>query len=160
MHAMQNLNEDAATPKSQHIRDTAGVRSVWLRVRKAAERKRAIANNVEVLCAVEALNSCRDLHALCWILKDTLRSVGFDGFRLGRSLTKTFSEALLSPVQRTPDGESQLFWRDAGKTESIRTEGQQGAPGIWVVKPWSKLTRTDHRLRQLEGRTFVSTGEE
>lgn len=88
-------------------------------LRRAAERKHAIANNVEVRRAVEALNSCTDFVRICAILRNTLHSIGFDGFRLGRNLGETFSGAPFSPMQRTADGELQLFWDDAGKSESV-----------------------------------------
>jgi UDP-GlcNAc:undecaprenyl-phosphate/decaprenyl-phosphate GlcNAc-1-phosphate transferase len=88
-------------------------------LRRTAERKRSMANNVEVRHAVEALNSCTDLNALCGILKNSLQTIGFDGFRLGNSLTETFSEVPFSPLQRTLDGELQLFWCDERKSESM-----------------------------------------
>jgi UDP-GlcNAc:undecaprenyl-phosphate/decaprenyl-phosphate GlcNAc-1-phosphate transferase len=88
-------------------------------LRRTAEHKRAIANNVEVRHAVEALNSCADFVQMCAILQPTLHSIGFDGFRLGRNLGETFSGAPFSPMQKTTDGELQLFWDDAGKNESI-----------------------------------------
>ena len=88
-------------------------------LRRTAERKRAIANNVEVRRAVEALNSCADFVRICAILRNTLHSIGFDGFRLGRSLGETFSGTPFSPMQGTADGELQLFWDDAGKSESV-----------------------------------------
>jgi UDP-GlcNAc:undecaprenyl-phosphate/decaprenyl-phosphate GlcNAc-1-phosphate transferase len=88
-------------------------------LRKTAERKRAIANNVEVRHAVEALNSCTDFLLLCEILRSTLHSIGFDGFRLGRNLAEPFPAAPFSPMQRTAAGELQLFWDDAGKSDSV-----------------------------------------
>jgi UDP-GlcNAc:undecaprenyl-phosphate GlcNAc-1-phosphate transferase len=88
-------------------------------LRRTAERKRAIANNVEVRRGVEALNSCTDFVRVCVILRNTLHSIGFDGFRLGRNLGETFAGTPFSPMQKTADGELQLFWDDAGESESI-----------------------------------------
>jgi hypothetical protein len=68
---------------------------------------------------VEALNSCADFVMVCVILRNTLHSIGFDGFRLGRNLGEAFSGTPFSPMQRTADGELQLFWDDAGEGESI-----------------------------------------
>ena len=87
-------------------------------LRRTAERKRVIANNVEVRRAVEALNSCTDFLKMCAILQNTLPSIGFDGFRLGRNMGEAFSGTPFSPMQRTTDGELQMFWEDAGKSES------------------------------------------
>jgi UDP-GlcNAc:undecaprenyl-phosphate/decaprenyl-phosphate GlcNAc-1-phosphate transferase len=89
---------------------------VW---RRTAERKRVIANNVEVRRAVDALNSCTDFLRMCAILQNTLRSIGFDGFRLGGSLSETFSGTRFSPMQRTTEGELQLFWDAAENSESV-----------------------------------------
>jgi len=92
------------------------LQEVW---RRTAERKRAIANNVEVRRAVEALDKCADVQMLCAILRNSLHSIGFDGFRLERNLAERFSGTPLLPLQRTQDGELQLFWDDGGKHESI-----------------------------------------
>jgi len=88
-------------------------------LRRAAERKRAIANNVEVRRAVEALDSCTDFLRMCAILRETLPAVGFDGFRLGRNLGEIFSGTPFSPMQKTADGGLQVFWDDAGNSESV-----------------------------------------
>ena len=92
------------------------LQDVW---RRTAERKRVIANNVEVRRAVEALNNCADVQMLCAILRNSLHSIGFDGFRLERNLAERFSGTPQVPLQRTQDGELQLFWDDDGKHESI-----------------------------------------
>jgi UDP-GlcNAc:undecaprenyl-phosphate/decaprenyl-phosphate GlcNAc-1-phosphate transferase len=88
-------------------------------LRRTAERKRAIANNVEVRRAVEALNSCTDFLKMCAILQNTLPTIGFDGFRLGPNLGETFLGTPFSPMQGTTNGELQLFWNNGGKSESI-----------------------------------------
>jgi UDP-GlcNAc:undecaprenyl-phosphate/decaprenyl-phosphate GlcNAc-1-phosphate transferase len=88
-------------------------------VRRTAERKRVIANNVEVRRAVEALDSCTDFLRMCAILRDTLPAIGFDGFRLGRNLGEIFSGTPFSPMQRTTDGGLQWFWDAAGNGESV-----------------------------------------
>jgi UDP-GlcNAc:undecaprenyl-phosphate/decaprenyl-phosphate GlcNAc-1-phosphate transferase len=51
-------------------------------LRRTMEQKRTIVNNVEIRHAVESLDACVDLDRACDILQSTLRSVGFDGFRL------------------------------------------------------------------------------
>jgi UDP-GlcNAc:undecaprenyl-phosphate GlcNAc-1-phosphate transferase len=92
------------------------LQDVW---RRTAERKRVIANNVELRRAVEALNHCADVQMLCGILRSSLHSIGFDGFRLERHLAARFAESPLMPLQRTQQGELQLFWDDEGRSESI-----------------------------------------
>ena len=49
--------------------------------RRTAERKRVIPDNVEVRCALEARNSCTDRLRMRAIVRNTLPSIGFDGFR-------------------------------------------------------------------------------
>jgi len=69
--------------------------------------------------AVEALNHCADVERLCAILRDSLQSIGFDGFRLERNLAERFAAAPMVPLQRTQEGELQLFWDGEGKNESV-----------------------------------------
>jgi UDP-GlcNAc:undecaprenyl-phosphate/decaprenyl-phosphate GlcNAc-1-phosphate transferase len=88
-------------------------------LRRTAERKRAIANNVEVRHAVEALNACKDFRVLCGILKNTLQAIGFDGFRLGCDLPNTLSDAPLLMLPSMADGTMQLQWNDAENNEPI-----------------------------------------
>ena len=104
---------------------------VW---RRTAERKRVIANNVELRRAVEALNHCADVQMLCGILRNSLHSIGFDGFRLERHLAERFADFPLMPLQRTQEGELQLFWDDEGRSESI-----------WELR-LELSTGPDHRL--------------
>ena len=102
--------------------------------RRTAERKRVIANNVELRRAVEALNHCADVQMLCGILRNSLHSIGFDGFRLERHLAERFADFPLMPLQRTQEGELQLFWDDEGRSESI-----------WELR-LELSTGPDHRL--------------
>jgi UDP-GlcNAc:undecaprenyl-phosphate GlcNAc-1-phosphate transferase len=88
-------------------------------LRRTAERKRAIANNVEVRHAVEALNACKDFRLLCGILKNTLEAIGFDGFRLWSDLPETTSGAPLAMLERTAADSMQFHWDDAGDNESV-----------------------------------------
>ena len=92
------------------------LQDVW---RRTAERKRVIANNVALRHAVQALDHCADIEMLCGILQNSLHSVGFDGFRLERHLAERFAEFPLLPLQRTQDGELQLFWDNEGNSESV-----------------------------------------
>jgi len=88
-------------------------------LRRTAERKRAIANNVQVRHAVEALDACKDFRLLCGVLKNTLEAIGFDGFRLWCDLPETISDTPLAMLERTADGTMQLHWDDTGNNESI-----------------------------------------
>jgi UDP-GlcNAc:undecaprenyl-phosphate GlcNAc-1-phosphate transferase len=87
-------------------------------LRRTAARKRFIANNVEVRHAIEALNSCADINAVCKILKNSLQLIGFDGFRIGHSLADVFSDTAAVPFELTDGGELQSFWNNVQKNES------------------------------------------
>jgi UDP-GlcNAc:undecaprenyl-phosphate GlcNAc-1-phosphate transferase len=100
-------------------------------LRRTAERKRSVANNVAVRHAIEALDSCADMDLLCKILQNTLQSVGFDGFRLGTTLTNAFSE---TSFQRTAAGELELYWNDTRNNEST-----------WELR-FELMEDTNHRL--------------
>ena len=88
-------------------------------LRRAGERKRVIANNVEVRRAVEALNACQDFQVLCAILKKTLQVIGFDGFRLCCDPPKTLSDAALLMSQRMADGTMRLQGDDIENNEPL-----------------------------------------
>jgi hypothetical protein len=102
-------------------------------LRRTAVRRRSIANNVEIRHAIESLNSCGDINALCKILKNCLRPIGFDGFRLGSSLAEAFSDTVAFSFQRTPAGELQLVWNN------IQEES------AWELRIELE-TETEHRL--------------
>jgi hypothetical protein len=87
-------------------------------LRRAAARKRLIANNVEIRHAVEALNSCADINGACKIVRNSLELVGFDGFRIGHSLVHIFSDIDGMAFELTTDGEFQSFWNDVQKSKS------------------------------------------
>jgi UDP-GlcNAc:undecaprenyl-phosphate/decaprenyl-phosphate GlcNAc-1-phosphate transferase len=80
-------------------------------LRRTSARRRSVANNVEIRLAIEAMNSCTDINKLCGLLKKTLRTIGFDGFRLGIPSAR-YADNLQAPPQLIQDGEFQLMWND------------------------------------------------
>jgi hypothetical protein len=72
-----------------------------------------MSHNVQLRCAVQAMNSCTDVNVLGKILKDALQATGFDGFRLGITLGKDFVDAPLAPLERTACGGLQSVWSEA-----------------------------------------------
>jgi UDP-GlcNAc:undecaprenyl-phosphate GlcNAc-1-phosphate transferase len=78
-------------------------------LRRTSVRRRAIANNVEVRVAVEAMKSCTDINQLCEILKKTLHTIGFDGFRLG-IFPARYYDNLHIPPELTEKRELQVVW--------------------------------------------------
>jgi UDP-GlcNAc:undecaprenyl-phosphate/decaprenyl-phosphate GlcNAc-1-phosphate transferase len=86
---------------------------------RTALQKRAVANNVEVRHAIEALKSCPDADSLYKILKGTLQSIGFDGFRLGSSSMDAIIGTTSFSLERTKDGEVQSLRDDLRNSESM-----------------------------------------
>jgi UDP-GlcNAc:undecaprenyl-phosphate/decaprenyl-phosphate GlcNAc-1-phosphate transferase len=103
-------------------------------LRKTAVKKRSVADNVAVRHAIEALNSCTDLQLLCKIVKEALQTIGFDGFRLGKSLTDTFPDTSLTSFKRTADGDWELLWDNPRHSDTM-----------WELR-LELLTETQHRL--------------
>jgi UDP-GlcNAc:undecaprenyl-phosphate/decaprenyl-phosphate GlcNAc-1-phosphate transferase len=62
-------------------------------LQRTALQKRIVANNVEVRHAIEALNTCTDANRLFHILKSTLETLGFDGFRIACGSAGAFDDA-------------------------------------------------------------------
>jgi UDP-GlcNAc:undecaprenyl-phosphate/decaprenyl-phosphate GlcNAc-1-phosphate transferase len=87
-------------------------------LRRTAVKKRFIANNVELRHGIEELNSCSDIEVFCKVLKNTLQVIGFDGFRLDRSLADAFADRAGLPFQRKASGELQLTWHREPEGES------------------------------------------
>jgi len=81
------------------------------------QRKRILANNRNISKACEALRGCRDFPALCSILRDNLRPVGFDGFQFKNSSVDNLPEALLVPLRPVAGGEFRFSWAEFETSE-------------------------------------------
>ena len=85
---------------------------------RASVKKHFVANNVTVRHAIDALCTCNDIVPLLGILKDTLQTIGFDGFRLGSS-SSAFDSVRASVEESIYDDELKLFWNDGSFNDSI-----------------------------------------
>ena len=81
------------------------------------QRKRILANNVNIRRATESLRSCEDFRALCTTLEDTLHPIGFDGFRFKNTSISNLPESLLAPLHMAPGGEFRCSWAESETTE-------------------------------------------
>jgi UDP-GlcNAc:undecaprenyl-phosphate GlcNAc-1-phosphate transferase len=88
-------------------------------LRRAVERRRTIANNVEIRRAMQSLHVCTDLQTLCEILHTSLQPVGFDGFRLKDFFVEDLASLLQSPLQPTGNGEMKCYWCDVQDGETM-----------------------------------------
>lgn len=87
-------------------------------LRKRMLRRKLFANNVEIRRATGLLNSCEDLSAICWILKTTLRPLGFDGFQLENPKMGSIPESVSPPLQDHGNGCFQYCWNGSMTSES------------------------------------------
>ena len=81
------------------------------------QRKRILANNLNIRRATETLRSCKDFRALSTTLEDTLHPVGFDGFQFKNSSVNNLPEPLLAPLHMTPGGEFRCSWAEFETSE-------------------------------------------
>lgn len=114
-------------------------------LQRAALRKRAMANNVEVRHAIEALDSCIDADRFCKILESALQPIGFGGCRINCPHSEAFTSAASVPFQLTRENEIQLVWDDA------RNSGSE-----WALR----LDLTSENRRRLGHCTLLSNGSD
>ncbi len=86
-------------------------------IQQTVQRRRIIANNLQIRHATESLNSCVDFGMICQIMKDTLQPLGFDGFLLRSLHIDGIPESSLTPLQRASDGSLEYSWEDLGSPE-------------------------------------------
>jgi UDP-GlcNAc:undecaprenyl-phosphate/decaprenyl-phosphate GlcNAc-1-phosphate transferase len=87
-------------------------------LRRTSVNKRLVANNVAVRHAIDELNCCEDFVRLLGILKNTLRTVGFDGCRLGSSLGTYYADEAGTDFGELLGDEIKLFWNETLNTYS------------------------------------------
>ncbi len=90
---------------------------------RTLQKKRMLANNLNVRRGIESLTSCNDFRGICKVLEETLQPVGFGGV-----LFKTFdgngiSEIHFYPLKRDTEGIFFCFWK-----------GGQTADSSWELK--------------------------
>jgi Glycosyl transferase family 4 len=85
---------------------------------RALRQRRIIANGINVLRAVEVLNSCATLPQFCQILQQCLEPIGFDGFVL-RLTSRMPRETDTYPFKRVSRSNLQFLWNQRpSKTET------------------------------------------
>ena len=92
-------------------------------VQRAVQRRRIMANNVNVRRAAELLASCKDREGLCRILQETFEPLGFDGFCLDNFGIAGLPESSISPLQSDSNGKLQYRW-----------SGEQGVEPAWELR--------------------------
>jgi len=117
-------------------------------LRRTSARRRSIANNVEIRLAIESITSCTDINQLCQILKKTLQTIGFDGFRLAIPRGR-YVDNLHAPSELIRDGEVVLVWEgclepsDGGGTDrhavnengsSVVPSETQDSGSVWELR--------------------------
>jgi UDP-GlcNAc:undecaprenyl-phosphate/decaprenyl-phosphate GlcNAc-1-phosphate transferase len=88
-------------------------------MRRAAMRRRIVANNVSIRRAAEALGTCQDREGLCRILQATFEPLGFDGFRLENFAGMGMPETSVSPLHCDLKGRLAYSWSGVGGREPV-----------------------------------------
>jgi len=83
-------------------------------LQRATRRRQIVANHVAVRHAAESLESCDEFRSICFVLRDTLRPVGFDGIRFQMLHPNGFLPASFLPLKYEPDGKLLLSWSERG----------------------------------------------
>jgi hypothetical protein len=63
-----------------------------------------MAKHAAVRRAAEALESCDEFQSICFVLRDTLQPVGFDGIRFQMFHPNGFLTTFFLPLKYKPDG--------------------------------------------------------
>ena len=85
---------------------------------RTVSQKQIIANNLNIRRATECLWSCADASALCRILTETLRPLGFDGFGFKLPGATWLPESLPIPFARDPIGTLGCYWAERSPQEA------------------------------------------
>ena len=79
------------------------------------QKKRTLANNLNIRRGIESLTFCNDFRGICKVLEETLQPVGFDGVLFRAFSGDGISEIHFYPLKRDKDGIWFCFWK-GGKT--------------------------------------------
>ncbi|MGC1613671.1 MAG: MraY family glycosyltransferase [Candidatus Acidiferrum sp.] len=103
-------------------------------LQRVSRRRQILANHVAIRQAAERLKECRELGAMCKILRDTLEPIGFDAVRFLKSGNNGFSSSLLHPMQYLPDGTWLYSWFEHEVAEppwELKLELVNGSTNRW-----------------------------
>jgi UDP-GlcNAc:undecaprenyl-phosphate GlcNAc-1-phosphate transferase len=87
------------------------------------QKKRMLANNLNIRRGIESLNFCNDFRGICKVLEETLQPVGFDGVLFKAFRGDGISDVHFYPLKRDKDGIWFCFWK-----------GRQTAKSSWELK--------------------------
>jgi UDP-GlcNAc:undecaprenyl-phosphate GlcNAc-1-phosphate transferase len=79
-------------------------------LQRVNRRRQILANHVAIRHATESLNSCSEFSSICYVLKETLEPVGFDGLRFQKLGTNGFPASLLHPLCYASGGNWFFSW--------------------------------------------------
>jgi hypothetical protein len=87
------------------------------------QKKRTLANNLNIRRGIESLTFCNDFRGICKILEETLQPVGFDGVLFKAFRWDGTAEINFYPLKRDKDGIWFHIWK-----------GRQKAGSSWELK--------------------------
>lgn len=81
-------------------------------LQRATRRRQILANHVAVRNAMESLNGCEEFRAICLVLQETLKPIGFDGIRLQMLNPNGFSASSFCPLSCAAGGDLVFNWSE------------------------------------------------
>jgi UDP-GlcNAc:undecaprenyl-phosphate/decaprenyl-phosphate GlcNAc-1-phosphate transferase len=86
-------------------------------LQRVARRRQILANHVAIRHACDTLKESKDFHAICKLLEDTLKPIGFDAVMFHKCGPNGFSADSLAPLNYCSDGVWSFFWTEAHADE-------------------------------------------
>jgi UDP-GlcNAc:undecaprenyl-phosphate GlcNAc-1-phosphate transferase len=103
-------------------------------LQRVSRRRQVLANHVAIRLAAEKLGECKELGAMCQILKNTLEPIGFDAVRFQKCGKNGYSTSMILPMSYLPDGTWLYSWCEreiADAPWELRVELMNGGASRW-----------------------------
>jgi UDP-GlcNAc:undecaprenyl-phosphate/decaprenyl-phosphate GlcNAc-1-phosphate transferase len=82
-------------------------------MKRAIQRNRLIANNLNIRHASESLKACTNISTVCHILENALKPLGFDGFHFKNSSVAPIPASAIAPLRQDHSGNFLCSWNRA-----------------------------------------------
>jgi len=131
---------------------------------RSPRRRELVPKHVAIRHATELLNACDTFKAVCQILQDSLRPIGFDGFCFQMLHPNGFAPSSFQPLSYEPDGKLVCSWAAHGidkspwelRLELVTISGQRwGYFSLWRLSDIHPIA-LDLNILTVEFRTALS----
>ena len=86
-------------------------------LKRTIQRKRLMANNLNIRHASESLNTCKDIPSICHTLENALKPLGFDGFHFKNSSIAPLPAWVIAPLHQDHSGDFLCRWNGVDARE-------------------------------------------